>query len=1205
MCTSIVDLTENADTQSQPSGYVAINSATIPSNPASGNSPESLLNLMESKRSTPLSSTPSVKKRLSSQRSEGTRKRLKSDTSDVCELFENPHTSEVSIKEISSRNSNYHESNVNDPIVEGAIHATPPTAQTPDISNGIAQESWYHTHNSPTNGAVSSNKSTPVASTNRTPIYSSHRMTKSYNAMSDTDDQLFEAISVYQSKVIELQKGQIELLTELLRKATLQPLDYDSSSKLKTFEIEIAGYESCIEPLKNQTNKERSFVLSQPLDEISSQKEVIESQPQPLSVNPPTPKRDKVHPIASRSNAPIGSSMNVPLDIDSDFEEVISGSEDQFDEINGSMLDDEEDVDRVSGIEIVSSDIEINAIDDSFASDIEETAAFDEISSSPRGVKITDFTPCPPPSAYPWSTEVTKILKTTFKLSDFRLNQLEAINATLTGKDVFVLMPTGGGKSLCYQLPALIDSGKTTGPTVVLSPLISLMQDQTFHLKRKGINAAMLSSKLQRSERKEIFQNLLDGSIRLLYVSPEMLNSSNQLRNTLRTLSSKNQLARIVIDEAHCVSSWGHDFRPDYKLLENLKTDFPTIPIMALTATANEKVRLDIFKCLREDDTLFFKQSFNRSNLYYAVEEKAKDVNDVIANLMKSKFRGKSGIIYCHSRASCERTAQLLQNSGLRVMFYHGMMTYQERESVQVAWQNGGIQAICATIAFGMGIDKSDVRFVFHLTLPRNMEGYYQETGRAGRDGLPSECILFYHYKDALTLQSMINRDDLEPQIKANHKEMLKRVIQYCKNSTDCRRKQVLQYFSETFDVRKCQEGCDNCRSGKNQVKEIRDITQRAKEIVHLVYSIERDNVTLVHCIDVYRGSRLKKILEKGHDNAVNYGVGKSLNRTEVERIFHHLITEGVLDEYSLYQGGFASSYIKRGPEGPKVEAGRFQVTMMFNHSDNKTAPSNKVSPPNETPAKAGSKAKTNSKTPKATPKVKASTKTPKATPARKTATPSTSKVSSTPSGQALNVPSGSMSSPFIGGGADPIWTFQENCYGKLEVKRLQLKHDFDLSQVTDVCSNESLTDMAKTLPTDLESFSRIKGIVPSQVENFYMYFRPELVKLKQQQQQHQQQPQLPQLSQDIIMEYDEDAIAQAFMDEDDFAFAEEENIISETMHERIDIEPNGNPQQGRGRRSESGGTTTPQETKAKTVTKTSLTKPNKDSSSTVKMMPM
>ncbi|ODQ63654.1 ATP-dependent DNA helicase, partial [Nadsonia fulvescens var. elongata DSM 6958] len=350
----------------------------------------------------------------------------------------------------------------------------------------------------------------------------------------------------------------------------------------------------------------------------------------------------------------------------------------------------------------------------------------------------------------------------------------------------------------------MIKSGNTKGFTLVISPLISLMEDQVQSLQSKGINAEMLSSKGTEQQNSFAITKLRFGDLDLLYVSPEKLNNSDFVKNMLKRHSENGMLARIVIDEAHCVSSWGHDFRPDYKLLENLRFDYPNIPIMALTATANKPVCLDIGKCLREEKTKFFQQSFNRSNLYYQLLSKNKFVMDKIKEIIH-KHSGKSGIIYCNSKKDCEDMAAKLQELNIRADYYHAGLQPEDRTRIQLEWQHGDLHIICATIAFGMGIDKPDVRFVIHHTLPRNLEGYYQETGRAGRDGNPSECILFYAYKDATKIRRQIEKDDtLNHRAKEQHMNLMKRVVQYCENGTDCRRQQILQYFDEKFDSRLC-----------------------------------------------------------------------------------------------------------------------------------------------------------------------------------------------------------------------------------------------------------------------------------------------------------------------------------------------------------------------------------------------------------------
>lgn len=525
--------------------------------------------------------------------------------------------------------------------------------------------------------------------------------------------------------------------------------------------------------------------------------------------------------------------------------------------------------------------------------------------------------------------EVYDVLHDVFKLPDFRSNQLEAIVATLIGKDVFVLIPTGGGKSLCYQLPALVQSGKTKGTTVVISPLISLMQDQVQHLQDKNINAGMISSKGTSDERNQTFRALTSGQLDLVYLSPEMINNSGRVQKVIAKLYENNMLARVVVDEAHCVSSWGHDFRPDYKGMNIFKQLYPNVPIMALTATANEKVRLDIVHHLRMSNPVLLKQSFNRTNLFYEVRNKPSNIYEWVRDYVLSRHAGKTGIIYCHSKQSCETTSQKLNEWGIKCMYYHAGMDPNERFDVQTQWQHNKIQLICATIAFGMGIDKPDVRFVIHMYIPRSLEGYYQETGRAGRDGKESECIMFYSYKDARSLQSLIQRDDkIEQSARETHLAKLRQVVQYCENQTDCRRRQVLHFFNETFDPKECQKKCDNCCS--EVVSVTRDVTEHCLNIVKMVGALQHDKVTVIHCQDVYKGSKSNKIMKLGHNHDPNHGKGKDLDRGDIERIFFHLQSEGCLLEYQVMKGGFASTYVRLGSRSNEILDGRKRIELSF-----------------------------------------------------------------------------------------------------------------------------------------------------------------------------------------------------------------------------------------------------------------------------------
>lgn len=540
---------------------------------------------------------------------------------------------------------------------------------------------------------------------------------------------------------------------------------------------------------------------------------------------------------------------------------------------------------------------------------------------------------------HPWTRETMHTLRTRFGLNGFRANQADAVNETLSGNDVVVLMPTGGGKSLCYQLPALVTSGKTSGTTLVISPLISLMQDQVYHLKNRNIQAEMLNSRLSVAERNAVFSKLRNGDLQLLYLSPEMLSASGAMKSALQQLYSAGRLARIVIDEAHCVSSWGHDFRPDYMELTRVKYDFPNSPIMALTATANERVLLDIVNCLRPNPKVL-RQSFNRQNLYYEVRQKTSEVLQDIAGICR-QFSGKSGIIYCNSKKNCEETAASLQNLGISASFYHAGLDQDVRASVQTDWQKGRSQVVCATIAFGMGIDKPDVRYVIHLTLPRNVEGYYQETGRAGRDGKPSRCVLFYTYRDVQLLQKMIYQDkNLSHAIREHHKSLLIRVMQYCENSTDCRRKQVLQYFNEDFDPRFCRMQCDNCRKMKDQVAVRKDMTSQAKQIINVLDESSRNNsVTTQQLIDILIGRTSSKIKTCKFNTQSWFGCLRNQGLVIVERLVHSLLSERVLEEYSQYnKSRYPQTYARSGPNARQVIRGTMAIQLVM-PTENTTAP--------------------------------------------------------------------------------------------------------------------------------------------------------------------------------------------------------------------------------------------------------------------------
>lgn len=653
-----------------------------------------------------------------------------------------------------------------------------------------------------------------------------------------------------------------------------------------------------------------------------------------------------------------------------------------------------------------------------------------------------------PPNSEAFIKEVYNKLNSVFNLSNFRPNQLHAISSTLNGKDVFVLMPTGGGKSLCYQLPALVKSGKTRGTTIVVSPLISLMQDQVQHLLNKNIKAGMVSSKGSASERKLTLDSFRNGQLDLVYLSPEMINASQHIQRIITKLYDMNQLARVVVDEAHCVSSWGHDFRPDYKGMNYFKHNYPKVPVMALTATANEKVRMDIIHHLKMDNPILLKQSFNRLNLFYEIKWKTSNTLEWIKNYILTKQVNKTGIIYCHSKQSCEHTSEKLNEWGVNASYYHAGLSPTDRFEIQNKWQKNELQIICATIAFGMGIDKPDVRYVIHLFIPRTLEGYYQETGRAGRDGAYSECIMFYSYKDARSLQNMIQRDEeLDREGKENHLAKLRQVVQYCENTTDCRRKQVLHYFNEQFNPITCNKKCDNCINSSNITIVEKDVTGHAKDILKLVKSIQDDRVTVLHCQDVFKGSNNSKIMKFGHNLNPYHGKGRALDKTDVERIFFYLLSEGCLCEYQIMKGGFASNYVKLDKQAESVLNDRKFIKINFSSENKQRSTGNAPI--------SGSVNPTNGY-----------------------------QFQSFVSASRIQIPS---INNIASNGVQNSDHIKHSC-NELNNMRMQIMVELSLNSPENILSDDTLKDMAHKLPTNKRDFGKLASITKEQLNYFPLF---------------------------------------------------------------------------------------------------------------------
>lgn len=478
-------------------------------------------------------------------------------------------------------------------------------------------------------------------------------------------------------------------------------------------------------------------------------------------------------------------------------------------------------------------------------------------------------------------TNLLATLKQYFGFDSFRPLQEDIIRDSLAGKDVFALLPTGGGKSLCFQLPALIRPGLT----VVVSPLIALMKDQVDAMQAAGVPATFLNSSLEAGESRERLRGLHNNQYRLLYVAPERLMLSGFLSDLQRW-----NVGLIAVDEAHCISEWGHDFRPEYRQLAQLRDLFPNVPFMALTATATERVRGDIVKHLKLHDPCCYVASFNRPNLNYRVIPKSGAYEQTL-EFIRSRSR-ECGIVYCQSRKGAESVAARLTEDGIKAAPYHAGMEAKDRAGNQELFLRDEVRVICATIAFGMGINKPNVRFVIHYDLPKNVEGYYQETGRAGRDGLPSECLLLFSPGDVVKQQKFIEEKP-EPE-KSIAREQLQQMIHYAESGA-CRRASLLSYFSEDYGQDNC-DGCDNCQNPR----ETFDGTLLAQKFLSCVYRIHEKSgfgVGLSHVVEVLAGADTEKIRKFGHHQLSTYGIGKEAGRSEWAAIGRELIRLGFVKQ--------------------------------------------------------------------------------------------------------------------------------------------------------------------------------------------------------------------------------------------------------------------------------------------------------------------
>lgn len=476
--------------------------------------------------------------------------------------------------------------------------------------------------------------------------------------------------------------------------------------------------------------------------------------------------------------------------------------------------------------------------------------------------------------------ELLTPLKRYFGHDSFKPLQEAIVRDYLAGRDVVALLPTGGGKSLCYQLPALVRPGLT----VVVSPLIALMKDQVDALQAAGVPATFLNSSLNGDQTRERLRLLDERHYRLLYVAPERLMLGEFFADLKRWGA-----AAVAVDEAHCISEWGHDFRPEYRMLAKMRELFPQAPIIALTATATQRVRDDIAQSLQLRNPRFHVGSFNRPNLRYMVAEKLAAYSQLLAFIRQRK--GESGIVYGLSRKTAVTLADRLHGDGIRAVPYHAGMATEDRNRSQEQFIRDDADVVCATIAFGMGINKPDVRFVVHYDLPKHIEGYYQETGRAGRDGLPSQCLLLFQVSDAFKLKSFID-DITDPAERERSLQKLNDMVHFAESS-GCRRAALLAYFGEAWPLPNC-DGCDNCLTPR----ETYDGTLAAQKFMSCVYRIQEKSgfgTGLNHVVDVLVGSMGQKVQGWGHHQISTFGIGKDLGKAEWKAIGRELIRLGLV----------------------------------------------------------------------------------------------------------------------------------------------------------------------------------------------------------------------------------------------------------------------------------------------------------------------
>jgi len=479
---------------------------------------------------------------------------------------------------------------------------------------------------------------------------------------------------------------------------------------------------------------------------------------------------------------------------------------------------------------------------------------------------------------------IETILKEVFGYQAFRGPQRDIIDHVVAGGDALVLMPTGGGKSLCYQIPAIARQQAGRGISVVVSPLIALMHDQVGALHEAGVQAEFLNSTLDWQAALRIEQRLLQGDITLLYAAPERVTTPRFLEQ-LDALHARGRLSLFAIDEAHCVSQWGHDFRPEYRALSVLHERFPGVPRIALTATADALTRADIIDHLQFQEARLFISSFDRPNIRYTIVEK-RDASQQLLRFIRDEHMGDAGVVYCQSRKKVEDTAELLCDNGIAALPYHAGLDARVRQANQNQFLRSEGIVMVATIAFGMGIDKPDVRFVAHLDMPKNIEGYYQETGRAGRDGEAADAWMCYGLQDVVNQRRMIDESPAEEAFKQGLRGKLEALLSLAE-AIDCRRVRLLAYFDEASQP--C-GNCDNCL----QQPDVWDATEAARKLLSTIYRVKQMSgfgFGAGHIIDILRGKVTDKVTQRGHETLSTFGIGADLSEAQWRSVLRQLLT--------------------------------------------------------------------------------------------------------------------------------------------------------------------------------------------------------------------------------------------------------------------------------------------------------------------------